>query len=137
MVAPLSTASVSDEVAQELQMPMGPQMLEDVEEPMLARSAPLRDPGTADQIVMEKHSLTHFPSQPWCKMCVESRGHDSPHREQATIDAVVPQLQFDYGYMGDGGPLQIALFLLGAETISGAILATKGDGHCGNSQMGA
>ena len=30
MVAPLSTAGVSDEVAQELQMPMGPQMLEDV-----------------------------------------------------------------------------------------------------------
>ena len=39
MVAPLSTAGVSDEVAQELQMPMGPQMLEDVEEPMPARSA--------------------------------------------------------------------------------------------------
>ena len=33
MVAPLSTAGVSDEVAQELQMPMGPQMLEDVDEP--------------------------------------------------------------------------------------------------------
>ena len=28
MVAPLSTAGVSDEVAQELQMPMGPQMLD-------------------------------------------------------------------------------------------------------------
>ena len=39
MVAPLSTAGVSDEVAQELQMPLGPQMLEDVEEPMPARSA--------------------------------------------------------------------------------------------------
>ena len=43
MLAPLSTAGVSDEVAQELQMPMGPQMLEDVEEPMLARYATLRD----------------------------------------------------------------------------------------------
>ena len=41
LVAPLSTAGVSDEVAQELQMPMGPQMLEDVEEPMLARPATL------------------------------------------------------------------------------------------------
>ena len=44
MVAPLSTAGVSDEVAQELQVPMGPQ---------------LRDPGTPDQIVMEQHNLTH------------------------------------------------------------------------------
>ena len=123
LVAPLSTAGVSDDVAQELQMPMGPQMLEDVEEPMLARPATLRDPGTPDQTVMEQHSVTHFPSQPCCKMCVESRGRDSPHREQSNIDAVVPQLQFDYGYMGDGGPLQIACFLVGADTSSGAIHA--------------
>ena len=89
MVAPLTTAGVSDEVAQETQMPVGPQMLEDVEEPMPARLATLRDRGTPDQIVMEQHSLTHFPSQPWCKMCVESRGRDSPHREQSKSDAVV------------------------------------------------
>ena len=57
-------------------------------------------------------------------MCVESRGRDSPHREQPKIDAVVPQLQFDYGYMGDGGPLQIACFLVGAYTSSGALHAT-------------
>ena len=104
----MTTAGASDEVAQEIQMPVGPQILEDVKEPMLARLATLRDPGTPDQIVMEQHNQTHFPSQPWCKMCVESRGHDSTHREQSKIDAVVPQLQFDCGYMGDGGPLRIA-----------------------------
>ena len=49
MVAPWSTAGVSDEVAEELQMPMGPQMLEDVDQPMPARSATLRDPGTPDK----------------------------------------------------------------------------------------
>ena len=58
-------------------------MLEDVEEPMPARPATLRDPGTPDQIVMEQHNLTHFPSQPWCKMCVESRGHDIHHIENS------------------------------------------------------
>ena len=47
LVAPLLTAGVSDEVAQELQVPIGPQMLDDVEEPMLARPATLKDPGTA------------------------------------------------------------------------------------------
>ena len=40
-------------------------MLEDAEEPMLARPATLTDLGTPDQIAMEQHSLTHFPSQPW------------------------------------------------------------------------
>ena len=38
MVAPLTTAGVSDELAPELQMPMVPQLLEDVEEPMPIRS---------------------------------------------------------------------------------------------------
>ena len=110
MVAPLSTASVRYEVSPEPQMSMGPQILEDVEEPMPA----------PDQIVMEQHSLTYFPSQSWCKMCVESRGHDSPHREQSKIDAVVPQLQLDCGYMGNRGPLQIARCLVGTDTSSGA-----------------
>ena len=49
LIAPLSTAGVSDEVAQELQMPIGPQKLEDVEEPIAARPATLRDPDTPDQ----------------------------------------------------------------------------------------
>ena len=124
LVAPLSTVGVSDEVAQELHMLMGPQMLEDDEEPMLARPATLRDPGTPDQIVMELHSLTLFLGQPWCKMCVEYRGRDSPHRDQSKIDAVVSQRQFDYGYMGDGDQIQIACFLVGAHTSSGAIHAT-------------
>ena len=53
MVAPLTTAGVSDKVAQEIQVPVGPQMLEDVEEPMLARPATLSDPGTPDQSIPE------------------------------------------------------------------------------------
>ena len=72
---------------------------------------------------MEQHS-PHIPKQLWCKMCVESRRRDSPHREQSKIDAVVPQLQFDCGYTGDGGPLQIACFLVGTDTSSAAIHAT-------------
>ena len=43
LVAPLTTAGVSDKVAQEIQMPVGPQMLEDVEEPMLAIVSNLED----------------------------------------------------------------------------------------------
>ena len=81
-------------------------MLEDVEEPILARPATLRDPGTPYQIVMDEHSLTHFPTQTWCKMCVESPGRDSPHREESKID------------------LQLACLLVGADTSSGVIHAT-------------
>ena len=56
---PLVTTGVSDDVAQELQMPIAPQV---------------KDPGTLDQTVLDQHSLTHLASQPWCKLCVESRG---------------------------------------------------------------
>ena len=106
-------------------MPAGPQALEDVDGPMPSRLATLQDPGTPDQIVLDQHSLTHFsPSLPLCKVCVESRGRDSPHREPSKRDAVVPQLQFDYGQMGDGGPLQIACFLVGTDTSSGPMFST-------------
>ena len=40
MVAALTTAGVSGEVAQEIQMPVRPQMLEDAEEPIIFRVNP-------------------------------------------------------------------------------------------------
>ena len=108
LMAPLVTAGVSDDVAQESQMPMGPQAVEDVVDPIPPRPATLKDPSVLDQ-----HSLTHFPSQ--------------PNPEDATlhienIDAVVPQLQFDNGT--HGSPLQIAWFFVGADTSFGAMNAT-------------
>ena len=45
---------MSDDVAQELQMPIGPQALSDVEAPMPWRPAILRDPGTPDEIIVER-----------------------------------------------------------------------------------
>ena len=111
MVASLTTAGVSGGVAQELQIPMGPQMLEDVEEPMLARPATLRDPGSdrdgTTQSDARRVTRTRFTTS-----------------RKSKIDAVVLQLQFDSGYMEDGGPPRIACFLLGTDTSSGAIHAT-------------
>ena len=107
LMAPLVTAGVSDGVAQELQMPTGPHALEDAGAPMPSRLATLEDPGTPDQIVLDLHSLTHFPSLPWCKVCVEFRGRDAPHREQSKRDAVVPQLPFECGYMETDAPYRL------------------------------
>ena len=89
-----------------------------------SRPATLKDRGTPDQIVLDQDSLTRFTSQPWCKLCFESWGRDSPHREHSKIDAVVPQLQCDCGHMWDGGPLQIACFLGRNDASSGAMHAT-------------
>ena len=95
-----------------------------VEDPMPARPATLKDPGAPYQIALGQYSSTQSPSQPWCNVCVESRGRDSPHREQPKMDAVVPQLQFDHGYVGDAGPPLVACFLVGTDTSSEAIYAT-------------
>ena len=124
MVAPLTTAGVSDEVAQELQMPMGPQMLEDVEEPMPARPATLRDPGTPDQIVMEQHNLTHFPSQPGARCA--SNPEDTIHHTENSRTSMQLYLNFSL-IMGTWGMealhRQRASFVR-TDTSSGAVHAT-------------
>ena len=65
LIAPLVTAGVSDGAAQEFRMPIGPQALEDEEEPMPSCPATLKDLDTPDQIVLDQHSLTPSPSQLW------------------------------------------------------------------------
>ena len=72
-------------------------------------SATLKDRGTPDESCWNSIA----------RLCVESRGRGSPHREQSKIDTSVLRLQFDYGYMGDGGFLLITCFLVGADTSSG------------------
>ena len=139
-------AGVSDDVAQELQMPIGPHSLDDVEEPMSARPATLKDRSTPDQIVLDHQSLMHVPIQPWCKMCVESRGRDSPHREQSNIDAVVPQLHFDLRLFGRWRPSADCVFPGGNRHLFWSHTRDDGarfqeHGHalpgCQNSQVGA
>ena len=43
-------------------MLIGPQALEDVNETMPSCPPTLKDPETPDQIVLDQHSMTHFPS---------------------------------------------------------------------------
>ena len=96
-----------------------------MDEPAPIVPATLRTPGSPEQSVIDQHELTHFPSQPWCPLCVAARGHDSPRKEQPHLDAVVPVLQFDYGYLGDRNDPETppACFLVGADLSSGGYLA--------------
>ena len=113
---------------------------------MPSRPATLKDPDTSGQVVLDEHSLTHFPSQLWCKVCVESLARDSPHWEPSKLDAVVPQLQFDNGYMGDGGLPQVVCSFVETDTsiwshTRGTGARLQQDGHalrvCWNSQVSA
>ena len=110
MVAPLTTAGVS-EVAQELQMPMVPHMLE----PMPRHSRSDRDGTTQSDTLSESTLVQDVRRIPRTRL-ITSR---TVKNQQLYLN-----FQFDYGYMGDGGPLQIACFLVGADTSSRAIHAT-------------
>ena len=58
LMPPLVTAGVSADVAQELQMPIGPEAPGYEEEPMRSRSATLKGPGIPDHTVLGQHNLT-------------------------------------------------------------------------------
>ena len=68
-----------------------PPALEDVHETMPSRPATLNDPGTFEQILLESAQLDTFPESALAQSVRRnSRGRDSPHREQSKIDGVVP-----------------------------------------------
>ena len=73
-------------------MPMGPQMLEDVQEPMPARSATLRDLGTPYQIVMEQDINHHIEnSRKSTQLCVNFSSTTGTRVTRSSADHVLPR----------------------------------------------
>ena len=101
---------------------------------------------TPDRIVLDEHSMTHFPSQPWRKVCEESRVRDSPHREQADCSRRGATTSERPRLHGKRRPSTDCLFPRGNRHFFWSHLYDKGarlqeDGHalrgCWNSQIGA
>ena len=61
--------------------------------------------------------MTHDPAQPWCDICVRSKGRDLQHVSREP--RVIPVIQFDYGEAGADG--QTLEFMVGTDTESGAL----------------
>jgi hypothetical protein len=120
MIAPVLEEMEAGRVA----APVRPVAIEDVDDATQARPATLKDPGSPEPGVIELHELTHFPSQPWCRFCVAARGHDAAHHENPKIDALVPEIQVDFGYMGDDGPLAPDCLLVAVDMSTGMLYAT-------------
>ena len=102
--------------------------------PVLFHTYGVRKPSSLLVVSLSRGTrVTFAQTQVHSSFMTRSRPNTAKH-------TCVPQLQFDYGYMGDGGPLQIACFIVGTNTSSGAIHATMVPdalGGCRNSQMGA
>ena len=95
-------------------MPAGPQALEDVDGPMPSRLATLQDPGTPEQIVLDQHSLTHFP-----RVCLGAKCPSNPEDAIHHIENRRNVKQWCHNFSltpatwETEGPLQIACFLGG------------------------
>ena len=62
----------------------------------------MQDPKAPTQAEREEHELTHLPYRSWCIHCVKGRGKDAPHLVAAS-DGVLPEVHFDFAFMGDEG----------------------------------
>ena len=62
---------------------------------------PLRDPGAPTAEDVEKHNLTHMRFRAWCPDCVNGKAKDRHHHKRDEDGKQVPQIVFDYGFLGD------------------------------------
>ena len=44
-----------------------------------------------------QHELTHTPFQPWCSICLRTKGKDSPHKRVASLPTM-PLIELDYAF---------------------------------------
>ena len=79
-------------------------MCEEVESGEARAPEVLRDPGAPTQKEIEEHSVTHLPFRSWCPYCVTGKAHGRPHKSvKEQHDKQVPEIVFDYGFLGGQG----------------------------------
>ena len=92
---------------------VAPVASQDVQQPgpaPISQEAPLaeaaKQPAGPTPEEIAQHELTHLPAVPWCEACIKGRGRDAPHRDKQghNIDAVLPVIQCDYGFLTEPSP---------------------------------
>ena len=82
----------------------------EIEESEAREPCILRDPGAPTESEVEHHNVTHLPFRAWCPACVEGKARDRPHkRQEDENEKRLPEVVFDYGFMGTEGEDTIAI----------------------------
>ena len=69
-----------------------------------------RDPGAPTEAEVERHNVTHMPFRSWCPACVEGKARDKHHHKaEAQGEKEVPEIVFDYCFLGSEGEETIAI----------------------------
>ena len=82
-------------------------------------TSPIRPPDGE----VAKHELTHMPYRPWCRVCVEARGKEDPHKQKKRDpddESGLPIVSLDYQEMNEKLMLRL---LVGKDEATGCVLA--------------
>ena len=52
----------------------------DEEEDEAMRCRVCKDPGEPSQRERDEHDVTHLPFRSWCRVCLEAKGKEDPHK---------------------------------------------------------
>ena len=69
----------------------------------------LRDPGAPTPREIEEHNVCHIPYRSWCPSCVSGKARDKPHRSVEQDEKILPEVVFDYCFMGVEGEETVAI----------------------------
>ena len=87
----VSAAAEHDEVTADEEVDRGVRRVRSMQDPRLPTPEEVRE-----------HELTHLPYRCWCRHCVRGRGKEAPH-VTANGDGALPEVHFDFAFMGDEG----------------------------------
>ena len=60
----------------------------------------------------ENHELTHLPYRSWCMDCVLGRGKKVPHLRQGVQERSIPEVSWNYFFMGSEASTEKVLTIL-------------------------
>ena len=83
------------------------------------------DPMRPSQAEVDEHELTHLPYRNWCRHCVRGRGKESPHRKQEGQEATMPEVHWDFMFLGEeNDPGNTMTALVGKERLTKMSMST-------------
>ena len=64
---------------------------------------------------IEEHELTHLPYRNWCRHCVRGRGKEAPHKKQQEQAVEMPEIHWDFMFLGEEQDARNAVTILVAK----------------------
>ena len=82
------------------------------------------DPRLPSGEARREHELTHIPFRSWCRHCVRGRGKEEMCRKGDGREVEIPELHFDYMFMGEEEGGKTLAVLVGKERTTKATFST-------------